>query len=217
MKSKLMTSYYASLLCTALLAGLAATPAMAQNTYTPGIDQAQQAVSARIQQGMQAGRITPSEAQALYRRDREIAMREANFKSDGNANPQERQQLRNDVAALSAEVERLINNRDVVGQGPRPGQGQYNPGTGIDMHEFNISQRIDEGIRTGRINRWEADRLQERFSTIESREAYFKSDGVLTEQERRQLRGELTALRNEVERAINHNGRRDGRYDGRRG
>lgn len=205
MTSKLLT---ASLLSAALLAGLAATPAMAQNTYTPGIDQAQQAVSARIQQGMQAGRITPSEAQALYRRDREIAMREANYKSDGRATPQERQQLRNDVAALSAEVERMINNREVVGQ------GQSNGNNGIDLHEFKISQRIDEGIRTGRINRWEADRLHNRFSTIESHEAYFKADGVLTAEERRQLRGELTALRDEVERKI-HNG--NGRHDGRRG
>lgn len=208
MKSKFLT---ASLISTALLAGLAAAPAMAQSTYTPGIDQTQQTVSARIQQGMQSGHITPSEAQALYRRDREISMREAAYKSDGNASPQERQQLRNDLAALSADVERMINNRTVVG---RP--GQYNPGAGIDMHEYRISQRIDEGMRTGRITRREADRLNGRFGTIQSHESYFRSDGVLTEQERRQLRGELTALRDEVERAIN-NGRNYGRWDDRRG
>ena len=69
MKSKRFT---ATLLASALFASLAAVPAMAQNTHTPGIDDARQAVSTRIQQGMQSGHITPSEAQMLLRRDREI-------------------------------------------------------------------------------------------------------------------------------------------------
>ena len=209
MKPKFFT---ASVLAAALLVGLAAAPAMAQNTYTPRIDQEQQAISARIQQGMQAGRITPSEAQVLYRRDREISAREAYFKSDGNANPQERQQLRNDLAALGADVERMINNRNVLDQG----QGDLS--NRVDLHEFKISQRIDEGMRTGRINRREADRLHGRFSAIESHEAYYRADGVLTAEERRQLRGELSALRDEVERMIhNGNGWHHGRWDGRRG
>jgi hypothetical protein len=107
MKSKLFT---ATLLASAVFAGLAATPALAQSTSTPQIDSAQQAISARIQQGMQSGHITPSEAQVLMRRDREIAAREYSYKSDGRATPQERQQLRSDVAALSAEVERMMAN-----------------------------------------------------------------------------------------------------------
>ena len=113
MKSKLLT---ASLLASALFAGLAATPAMAQGTFTPNVDQAQLAISTRIQQGLNSGHITPSEAQALYRRDREIAAREAQFKANGNVNPQERQQLRNELSALSADVERMMSNNNVAGQ-----------------------------------------------------------------------------------------------------
>ncbi|MEO8389333.1 MAG: hypothetical protein ABI893_06070 [Polaromonas sp.] len=195
MKSKLLTL---SLLASALFAGLGLAPAMAQGTNTPGIDQAQQAISARIQQGMSAGRITPSEAQVLYRRDREIAMREAQYKSNGNATPQERQQLRSDLDGLSAEVERMIANREVVGQ-----QGNNNT-NGIDNAQYNASQRIDEGVRTGHINRREAAKLHSRERSIERHEAAFKSDGVVTKQERRQLRNELTALRAEIERLMNN-------------
>ena len=196
MKSKLLS---ASLLATALIAGLAAAPVMAQGTYTPGVDQSQQVIGARIQQGMQSGHITPSEARDLYARDRDISNREARFKSDGNVTPQERQQLRADMSGLSAEVERMIANRAVVGQsGSTPG---------IDNREFQISQRIDEGVRTGRISQREAARLQNRSRQIERREAAFKSDGVVTQQERRQLRSDLTALREQVERMM-HNGRR---------
>ena len=210
MKSKIFT---ASVLASALFAGLAAapamaqgsyTPGMAQGTYTPGIDNAQQAVHARIQQGLQSGQITPSEAQILYRRDRDIQNREAFFKSDGRATPQERQQLRADMAELSAEVERMIANRDVVGQ--RGQGGQYNATPGIDNSQLEISQRIEEGLRTGRISQREARMLHRQERAIERHEAAFKSDGVVTPQERRQLRNELNALRDQVERMIHPRG-----------
>ena len=195
MKSKLFT---ATLLASALFAGLATAPAMAQNTHTPGIDNAQQAINARIQQGMQSGHITPSEAQMLLRRDREIEVREARFKSDGRATPQERQQLRADVAELSAEVERMMANRDVVRQGSST--------PGIDNMQSDIGQRIDEGLRSGRISQREARMLHRQHRAIERHEAAYKSDGVVTQQERRQLRNELGALRDQVERLINPRG-----------
>ena len=194
MKSKFLT---ASLLASALFAGVGMSPAMAQGTNTPRIDQAQQAISARIQQGLASGQITPSEAQVLYRRDREIQMRENQYKAYGNVHPQQRQQLRDDLSALGADVERMMNNRDVV----RPaGNAAQTPG--IDNQDAQISQRIDEGFRSGRITPREARKLQSRQREIARHEAYFKSDGIVTQQERRQLRNELAALSNEVERMM---------------
>jgi len=94
----------------------------------------------------------------------------------------------------------------VVGQPGYPG----NPGTpGIDNRQIEISDRIAEGVRTGRITQREADRLHSRERRIARHEAAFKSDGVVTQQERRQLRDELTALRQEVERMM-HNRRERG-------
>lgn len=199
MKSKFFT---ASLLASALFAGLGMTPAMAQGTNTPRIDQAQQEISARIQQGMASGHITPSEAQALLRRDRGIQMRENQYKSNGVATPQERQALRAELDALNADVERMMANRDVV----RPaGNAAQTPG--IDNHEMQIGQRIDEGVRSGRITQREARKLQRRQREIARHEAYFKSDGVVTQQERRQLRNELASLRDEVERMMRNDRR----------
>lgn len=191
MKSKLFTT---SLLASALFVGLGLAPVMAQGTSTPAIDRAQQEISARIQQGMASGHITPSEARELFRRDREISVRENRFKSDGNATPQERQQLRADLDSLSAQVERMMANRDVVSQ---PGNTN-----GIDNRQFNIAQRIEEGVRDGRITQREARRLESRERDIARLEARFKRDGVVTPQERRQLREELTRLRDDVERLI---------------
>lgn len=199
MKSKFLT---ASLLATAVFAGLGMSPAMAQNTNTPRIDQAQQAITTRIQQGMASGHITPSEAQMLIRRDRDIQMREAQFKSNGSASGQERQQLRNDLSALNADVERMMANNNVV----RPPANAANT-PGIDNREYQISQRIDEGVRSGRITQREARRLERREREIARHEAFFKSDGVVTRQERRQLRDELDTLRDDVERMFNDNRR----------
>lgn len=196
MKTKILT---ASLLATALFAGLAAAPAMAQ-TNTPNIDHSQAQVSARIQQGLQSGHITPYEAQMLYRRDQDIRNREALYKSDGRATPAERQQLRNDMAGLSAEVERAMNNSSVAVVQPGQSLG------GVDSREFNIRARIDEGVRSGRLSQREAGRFMAREEQIERREAAFRSDGVITQQERRQLRKQLTGLRDQVERRINPRG-----------
>ena len=191
MKSKLFT---ASLLASALFVGLGFSPVMAQGTNTPRVDQAQQAISARIQQGLASGHITPSEARELYRRERDIDSRESRFKSDGTVTAQERQQLRADLDRLNADVERAIANRSVVAQ---PGNTN-----GIDNREFNISQRIDEGVRSGHITQREARSLHSRERDVARQEARFKRDGVVTPQERRQLRNALTKLRNDVERMI---------------
>lgn len=198
MKSKLFT---ASLLASALFVSLWGAPVMAQGTNTPAVDRAQQAISARIQQGMASGHITPSEARELYRRDRDIEMREYQMKSNGNVNPQERQRLRADVEGLAAEVERMMANSSVVGQG-------RDNTPGIDNVQANIGQRIDEGVRTGHISRRDARRLHMRERAIARHEANFKRNGVVTPQERRQLREELNALRDEVERLLQGNRRR---------
>lgn len=197
MKSKLLT---ASLLATALFSGLGLSPAMAQNTSTPGVDRAQQAISARIEQGLNSGQITPTEAQELYRRDRNIAARESYYKSNGTATAQEREALRSELDSLSAEVERKMTNSKT---GSSPGNMR-----GIDHQEYRISHRIDEGIRSGHISQREARRLRKREVQIERHEARFKADGVVTQQERSQLRSELAALRDEVERMMrNRRGR----------
>lgn len=195
MKSKFFTT---SLLASALFLGLGLAPVMAQGTSTPALDRAQQAISARIQQGMASGHITPSEARELLRRDREIDLRESRFKANGTATPQERQQLRVDVDRLGNEVERLMMNNDYV----QPPGNSASTTTGIDNRQLNISARIDDGVRSGRITRREARRLQNRERAIARHEAAYKRDGVVTPQERRQLRDELARLNADLARMM---------------
>lgn len=183
-----------SLLASALFLGLGLAPVMAQGTNTPAIDRAQEAISARILQGMASGHITPSEARELLRRDRDIDLRESRFKANGTTTQQERQQLRADVDSLGNEVERLMMNNSYV----QPPANNAGTTTGIDNRQQNISQRIDEGVRSGRITQREARRLHRSEREIARHEVAYKRDGVVTPQERRQLREELVRLNDEV-------------------
>lgn len=188
-----------SVLACAMLAGVANTPAMAQNTNTPGIDRAQEEISARIQQGISSGRITRSEADALTQRERELRKRETRMKADGRASPGEREQLRNDLQALRDEVERAINN-------PRNAGGGANT-PGIDNAEYQARARIEQGVSSGHIRSWEARRLNQRLRDIERMERRFKADGVVSRYERRRLRSEIASLRDDIEAKISDNRR----------
>ena len=94
MKSKLSIVSLLAPAVVALVAGFGSAPALAQGTSTPRIDQAQQEIGERIRQGMSTGQITPSGAQALYRRERNIQAREAQYKARGNVLPREREDWR---------------------------------------------------------------------------------------------------------------------------
>jgi hypothetical protein len=203
MKTKTITL---SLVASAMFATIGIAPAMAQNTNTPGIDRAQDEIHARIQQGIASGHITQQEAQTLYQREREIQMREMRMKRDGDASPQERQLIRQDLEAMRAEVDRKLSNPRVVGG------GSVNT-PGIDYRTDQIHARIEQGIDSGHITRGEARRLFQRERDIERREARFKSDGVVTRSERRQLQDQVALLRNDVERMMsNDRVRGDDRY-----
>lgn len=180
-----------SLLTCAMLAGVGIHPAFAQSTYTPGIDRAQGELSARIQQGVTAGRISRQDADMLAQREHGIQLRESRMKADGDVDQREREQLRGDVATLRADVENMINN-------PRPGNGAANT-PGIDHAQEEIGARIQQGVATGRISRREADTLMQRERAIQMHEGRAKADGVADPRERDQLRGELAGLRGDVE------------------
>lgn len=183
-----------SLLAAALLSGFTALPAMAQATNTPGIDRTQQEIRARIQEGINNGRITPKEAQDLYQQERSIQFREIRFKTDGRATQQEREELRRELEAMRGDVERKLSNNN----------GSNTPG--LDNREEKIGVRIDRGIASGQITRAEAKQLHKRERDIQRREQRYKADGRVTRAERQQLRQELDKLNADVERLL-HNQR----------
>lgn len=188
-----------SLFAAAAFAGACSAPAMAQNTNTPGIDAMQQQIRARIQQGIASGQITQQEAQALYQREREIQFREIRLKRDGDASPEDRRQLRQELDDMRADVESKISNR----------QNSARPGAiaDLDAARHQIHSRIGQGIQAGYITRNEAEKLFARERALDRHAAAFESDGHLSRTEQRQLRDEVAMLNDDVERMMS-NGRR---------
>lgn len=58
----------------------------------------------------------------------------------------------------------------------------------IDRRQYWQQQRIEQGVRTGEINRWEYRRLQEEQSRIAAMERRAKADGFIDPYERAQIR-----------------------------
>ncbi len=170
-------------------------PALAQHSHTPGIDNAKQQIRVRIQQGIASGQITPREAESLYERERELQYREMRMKRDGNATPQERRQLREDLENMHAEVERKLANRHIA-------TPSHSGTPGIDRAQHDIRARIQHGIRTGHLTQRESNILLAKERQLNRLEAAFKSDGVVTRMERQQLREELAMLSGDVDRMM---------------
>lgn len=82
-----------------------------QGGGTPAVDNAQQQIHARIEQGIRSGHITRREADRLFAKEKQINRDEARFKSDGRITAAERQSLRSKVASLNNDVERKMSNR----------------------------------------------------------------------------------------------------------
>lgn len=57
-------------------------------------------------------------------------------------------------------------------------------GGGIERRDAINNERIEQGIRTGQINRREAARLREQQARVERIEARARADGVVTQRER---------------------------------
>lgn len=77
----------------------------------PGSDVAHAQIRARIDHGIRSGQLTPREADRLRVQERELYRLEAQFHADGHLSRGERRQLREEVAMLDRDIDRLMANR----------------------------------------------------------------------------------------------------------
>ncbi len=76
-----------------------------------------------------------------------------------------------------------------------PAAANAQPWQSINQRQANLSQRIDQGVRTGALNRNEAFRLRTQFRALAQLEAdYRRSRPGLTVAERRDLDRRFNAL-----------------------
>ena len=82
------------------------------------------------------------------------------------------------------------------------GTAQAAPWQSVNQRQANLDQRIDQGIRSGALNRNEAVQLRTRFASLQQLERRYRRGG-LTMSERRDLDRRFDALARSI-RAEKH-------------
>jgi uncharacterized membrane protein YebE (DUF533 family) len=184
--SKLLLS--SGLLASVLLAAPLASQA---GTRDPGVNQRQLNQQQRIHQGVRSGELTRGEARRLGGEQRQIRAEERAYKSDGHLDRYERADLRHDQNAASRDIYRQKHDAQ-----DRPGAAVRDPG--VNAPQQNQRERIGQGVRSGELTRDEAKTLGSQQKAIRAEERSYKSDGVVTRDERKDLHQDLNQASRDI-------------------
>lgn len=172
-----------------------AAPASAQAWQS--INQRQANLDARIDAGVRSGDLTRSEATRLRGEFNDLLRLEATYRSSHGLSPAERRDLDMRFDRLSAQIRFERNDRQ---------DRNWQP---INQRQRMLDNRIDRGIRDGRLDRREAYRLRAEFNDIASLEQRYRRNGLSME-ERRDLDRRFDRLDARLTASLND-------YDRRRG
>lgn len=75
-----------------------------------------------------------------------------------------------------------------------PSAASAQPWGGINARQDRLYARIDQGVRSGELNRREASRLRAQFTNIARLERDYRADGRLDRRERMELNRRFDAL-----------------------
>jgi hypothetical protein len=170
----------------------------------------------RIQQGVRHGDLSRGETRHLEREQGHIAREEQRYKSDGHLSRWERADLQRDQNHASRDIWRDRHDGDRFGwrhdgdrfggrndgrfdrrDGQRYGgfdrfdHGRSGPYASVDRREFDQRNRIEQGLRSGQLTRNEAHNLMSEQRDIRQEERQYRSDGMVTRNERRDLQQDL--------------------------
>lgn len=140
-----------------------AVPASAQSWQS--INQRQDNLDRRIDQGVRNGSLTRGEAVRLRAEFNDLARLEARYRRDGHLSTGERVDLdrRFDILSQRIRYERRDNS---------------DRWQNVNAHQRELDNRIDRGMRTGHISRREAAELRDEFRDIVRLEARYRSNGL---------------------------------------
>lgn len=174
----------------AVVAGLvfAATSIGAQaGTRDPRANARQHNQSARIQQGVRSGELTRRETRGLAEGQRDVRQLERAYKSDGTLTGAERRDLHHEQNQASRDIYQQKHDAQ-----ERPAVPPAIRDPGVNQRQANQTARIAQGVKSGELTQTESQALREDRRDIRQLEQGYKSDGVLTIDERQDLHQELT-------------------------
>jgi len=153
-----------------------------------GVNQRQHNQRDRIQQGVQSGELNAREAHRLNQEQRQIREEERAYRADGKLDAAERKDLRQDQNQASRHI--YNEKHDAQQRSPRD--------PAVNARQANQRDRIQQGVRSGELTRAEAKGLRQEQRTIRTEERAYKSDGVLTPAERKDLHQDLNQASKDI-------------------
>ncbi|GAB4166516.1 MAG: hypothetical protein Fur0039_03430 [Rhodocyclaceae bacterium] len=168
-----------------ILSGMAASLLAVSSVALAGVNARQHHQQQRIEQGWRSGELTRGEARRLEGEQRRIRREERAYRADGVLSPGERRDLNQDLNRASRHIYNEKHDAQIRHPGVRT--------PGVDRREANQRERIGQGVRSGELTRDETAQLVAEQRAIRQEERAYKSDGIVTREERRDLQQDLNA------------------------
>jgi hypothetical protein len=157
----------------------------------PRINARQHAQRERIQQGVRSGELTRRETGRAVENQRDIRRLESAYKSDGELTRTERRDLTREQNQAGRQLYR--DKHDAQSRAPAAVRDPL-----INQRQANQAGRVAQGVKSGELSRPEAQELRAERRDIRELERDYKSDRVLTPQERRDLNQQLNQNSREI-------------------
>ena len=159
----------------------------------PGVNARQQHQRGRIQQGVRSGELTRRETGRLVEEQRDIRQLERAYKSDGTLTTAERRDLHHEQNQASRDIHAQKHDARDRSATPAPTRDP-----GVNQRQANQTGRIAQGVKSGELTHGEAQDLRTERHDIRELEQGYKSDGVLTHDERTDLHQQLNQQSQEI-------------------
>ena len=157
----------------------------------PRINARQHVQRERIQQGVRSGELTRRETQRAVENQRDIRQLERAYQSDGELTRNERRDLTHEQNQASRQL--YHDKHDAQDRAPAAVRDPM-----VNQRQANQAGRVVEGVKSGELTRDEAHELRAERRDIRDLERDYKSDRVLTPEERRDLNQQLNQNSREI-------------------
>jgi hypothetical protein len=181
-----------------LLTSVAAANDTQAGTRDPGVNARQHNQRARIQQGVRSGELTRHETRQLAGEQRDVRQLERAYKSDGTLSGTERRDLHHEQNQAGRNIRQ--QKHDAQDRAPAPTRDPL-----VNERQAHQTHRIAQGVKSGELTHEEAQDLRSGRRDIRQDEQAYKADGVLTQDERRNLHQDQNQQSRDI-RAEKHDG-----------
>jgi polyhydroxyalkanoate synthesis regulator phasin len=179
-----------------LLTSVAVANDTQAGTRDPGVNARQHNQRGRIQQGVRSGELTRHETRQLVGEQRHVRQLERAYKSDGTLSGTERLDLRHEQNQASRNIRQ--QKHDGQDRASAPTRDPL-----VNERQAHQTGRIAQGVKSGELTHEEAQDLRSGRRDIRQDEHAYKADGVLTQDERRNLHQDLNQQSKDI-RAEKH-------------